>query len=226
MTIIHLDVETIPTDRADVREYIAATVTHPGTMSKPETIAKWEAECRPAAVEEAVSRTGLDGAFGRICVIGVAIDDGPVVTFYNADHERNLLDCFAKYLHDEVPSSEFFTTTVVGHNVASFDLRFLAQRYIVNGIQTPMVLARAAQAKPWEQDKVYDTMVQWNPDRDKRISLDKLCLALSIPSPKGDMDGSQVGKYVAEGRIAEVAEYCKRDVEATRAVYKRMTFAA
>ncbi len=225
MPIIHLDIETVPTDRADVREYIAATVTHPGNISKAETIAKWNEESRPAAIEEAVSRTGLDGAFGRVCVIGVAIDDGEVVTFSDAEYERNLLDGLSHYLNVEIPASEFFTTTVVGFNVSSFDLRFLAQRYIVNGLRMPMVLARAAQAKPWESDKVFDCMVQWA-GVGQRVSLDKLCLALSIPSPKGEMDGSQVGEYVATGRIGEVADYCRRDVEATREVYKRMTFAA
>jgi predicted PolB exonuclease-like 3'-5' exonuclease len=57
-----------------------------------------------------------------------------------------------------------------------------------------------------------------------RISLDKLCLALSIPSPKGDMDGSMVNQAVKDGRLLEVVEYCKRDVIATREVYRRMTF--
>lgn len=40
------------------------------------------------------------------------------------------------------------------------------------------------------------------------------------------MDGSMVGKYVADGRIKEVEAYCKKDVIATREAYKRMTFQA
>ncbi len=113
---------------------------------------------------------------------------------------------------------------MVGHNVASFDLRFLVQRYIINGIRPHPVIARAAQAKPWESDKVFDTMVQWA-GAGNRISLDKLCLGLGIPSPKGDLDGSKVWEWVQAGRIAEVADYCGRDVEAVQAVYQRMTFA-
>ncbi len=98
------------------------------------------------------------------------------------------------------------------------------QRYIINSIRPPLVLKRAAEAKPWETEKVFDTMIQFA-GVGNRISLDKLCLALSIQSPKGDMDGSKVGQYVADGRLEEVSEYCKRDVEATREVFKRMTFA-
>lgn len=221
---LYLDIETIQTDRDDVRQFIAATVTHPGNISKAETIAKWNEESRPAAVDEAVARTGLDGSFGRVCVIGWAINDGGVETLSCADDEASVLSEFARIINQSVPPNERHTTTVIGHNVSGFDLRFLTQRFIVNGIKPPMVIARAAQAKPWESEKVFDTMVQWSGIGGK-ASLDKLCLALSLPSPKGEIDGSMVNQYVKDGRIEEVARYCERDVEAARAVHKRMTFA-
>lgn len=221
---LYLDIETIQTDRDDVREFIAASVTHPGNISKPETIAKWNEEQRPAAVDEAVARTGLDGSFGRVCVIGWAINDAGVETLSCANDEAGILSEFARIISQSIPANERHTTTVIGHNVSGFDLRFLTQRFIVNGIKPPMVIARAAQAKPWESEKVFDTMVQWCGVGSK-ASLDKLCLALSLPSPKGEMDGSMVNDFVKAGRIEEVARYCERDVEAARAVHKRMTFA-
>lgn len=222
---LFIDIETIGTDRADVRDYIAAGVTHPANISKPETIAKWNEESRPQAVADAIAKTALDGAFGRVCVIGYAIEDNEPVTLWHATDEALILREFAVTMDIMLHGSRVVGSTVIGHNIASFDLRFLLQRYIVNGIRPPQIIARAAAAKPWDTDKVFDTMAQWNPERDKRISLDKLCLALGIPSPKGDMDGSMVGQYVADGRIMEVADYCKRDVLAVREVYRRMTFA-
>ena len=220
---IVIDIETIPTERQDVRDYIAATVSPPGNISKAETIAKWNEESRPAAIEEAVNKTGLDGAFGRICVIGWAIDDGPVSTVYSDSDERELIAQFSRHLNEQTRPNELFTTVIVGHNVSAFDLRFLTQRHIINGIKPPPVIARAAQAKPWESDKVFDTMAQWA-GVGNRVSLDKLCLALGIESPKGDIDGSKVWDFVKAGKIAEVAEYCAKDVEATREVWRRMTF--
>jgi hypothetical protein len=174
-------------------------------------------------VDEAVAKTGLDGSFGRICVIGWAVDDEKPQTVYDATNEGAVLEDFAARLW--VPPSDRHTTCIIGHNVSGFDLRFLTQRFIVNGIKPPMVIARAAQAKPWESEKVFDSMVQWA-GVGGRVSLDKLCLALSIPSPKGDLDGSKVAAYVAAGRIEEVAAYCRKDVEAARAIWRRMTFAA
>lgn len=105
--------------------------------------------------------------------------------------------------------------------MCNFDIRFLLQRYIVNQIPVPFIIRYAANAKPWESERVYDTMVQWA-GVGNRISLDKLCLALNIESPKGDLDGSKVYDYYLQDRLEEIAEYCKRDIEATRQVFKRM----
>jgi predicted PolB exonuclease-like 3'-5' exonuclease len=144
-------------------------------------------------------------------------------SIYGLD-EAFLLHGLNKAVAALVEPKDAIFTPVVGHNVSGFDLRFLMQRFIVNGIRPHHFLKRAAEAKPWEYEKVFDTMVQFS-GVGNRISLDKLCLALSIPSPKGDMDGSMVSQAVADGKILEVVEYCKRDVEATKAVYERMTFA-
>lgn len=59
--------------------------------------------------------------------------------------------------------------------------------------------------------------------RDKS-SLEHLAIALDIPTPKDGIDGSEVYDYYKNGKIKEICDYCMRDVEATRLVYKRMTF--
>lgn len=239
---LYLDIETNVANRPEVLAYIASTAADdlatalnelkaPGNYKDEAKIAEYITNKRAELQAEhektiaaKVSKTGLDGAFGRVCVIGWAFNDGKPRTLLNAENEGALLTCFAEEMEDAINHSTEFSTCVIGHNVSSFDLRFLVQRFIVNGIRPPMVIQRAAQAKPWESDKVFDTMVQWS-GVGNRISLDKLCLALGIPSPKGEMDGSMVAEYVAAGRIADVAAYCERDVEAARAVHQRMTFA-
>lgn len=239
---LYLDIETNIANRPEVLAYIAATaaddlatalaeVKAPGNYKDEAKIAEFIVSKRAELQAEhektiaaKVSKTGLDGAFGRVCVIGWAFNDGKPRTLLNAENEAALLTCFAEEISEAINHSAEFSACVIGHNVSSFDLRFLVQRFIVNGIRPPMVVHRAAQAKPWESDRVFDTMVQWA-GVGNRISLDKLCLALGVPSPKGDMDGSMVAEYVAAGRIAEVAAYCERDVEAARAVHQRMTFA-
>jgi len=55
-----------------------------------------------------------------------------------------------------------------------------------------------------------------------RFSLDYWCRRFDIESPKGSIDGSQVGRAYREGRIDEIGEYCLRDVRATAALYQRI----
>lgn len=222
MNHIIIDIETIPAQSQAVREYIAATIKPPKTMSVAATIEKWHKESKQGAIDDAVSMTGLDGAFGQVVCIGYDLhDSGAPEAVYGLD-EADVLTRFNTVL-DAIPRNMHNATTVVGHNVSGFDLRFLWQRYVVNGIRPHAIINVAAQAKSWDA-KIYDTMTQFA-GYGNRISLDKLCLALGVPSPKGDMDGSMVGKAVADGRLLEVVEYCKRDIRATREVYRRMTFA-
>lgn len=235
---LYLDIETIPTQRQDVCDYLEESlrddltaqleaVCAPANYKDAEKIAEYCASKKASLQSEFLSKlrdkiegTGLDGAFGQVFCIGWALDnDGPTVSY--GMNERMVLEQFGKSMR--IAASEQHTTTVIGHNVSSFDLRFLTQRFIVNGIRPPFVIARAAAAKPWEQEKVFDTMVQWA-GVGQRISLDRLCLALSIPSPKGELDGSKVWQWVQDGKHDEVARYCERDVETARLVHRRMTF--
>lgn len=249
MTHLYIDIETVPAQRPDVMNEISAgreaalasaiaSIRPSGNYKKQETIDEWMANEAPKAIEalrsacaaeidDAYRKTSFDGAYGQICVIGFAVDDTPATTLQVADlshaEERSLLEAFSCSLTDLIPSNEVFSTCVIGHNVALFDLRFLAQRHVVYGIRPHLVLARAAQAKPWESDKVFDTMVQWA-GVGNRVKLDKLCKALSVATPKGAIDGSKVWDFVQAGHIQQVADYCAGDVEATRAIYRRMTF--
>jgi len=235
---LYLDIETLPTDWDKAIEYIKAksadelaealeSVKAPANYKDEAKIAEFIfnkqmelKESHQQAIADKIAKTGLDGTFGRVCVIGWAEDQGDVQTISHETNEVALL----KELAARLGGADGFNTTVVGHNVSAFDLRFLVQRFIVNRIRPPMVIARAAQAKPWEIEKVYDTMVQWA-GVGNRISLEKLCVALEIDNPKTDITGATVAAAVAAGRIDEVAAYCSRDVEATRKVHQAMMFA-
>jgi len=221
MNELYLDIETRPATSETIRAYIASTIKPPATFKKAESIAEWHKEQAPAAIDEAVSKTGLDGAFGHVCVIGYQFEDGLPQVVYGLD-EAEVLTRFNTMLDNDIPRAMHSAVRVVGHNVLSFDLRFLVQRHMVNGIPPHPIINAAANSKAWD-NKAYDTMTQFA-GYGNRISLDKLCMALGVESPKGDIDGSMVGQYVADGRIVDVAAYCLKDVAATKACYQRMTF--
>ncbi|MFT5689305.1 MAG: putative PolB exonuclease-like 3'-5' exonuclease, partial [Planctomycetota bacterium] len=56
----------------------------------------------------------------------------------------------------------------------------------------------------------------------ERYSLDYWCHRFGVESPKGGIDGSQVGRAYDEGRIDEIGEYCLRDVRATGELFKHL----
>lgn len=214
--ILSVDIETVPVDDALVRAEIAAGITPPGNMTKPETIAIWEETRKPALVEDAFARGGLSAVTGRIVCIG-AVHKGGEQTWCGED-EAELLHLFFEYV-----SALGEPVTFVGHAISGFDLPFLRQRAIVHRRKAPLSLRKAWSAKPWDVEHVGDTMTAWSPDRDKRISLDRLCRLLGIPSPKADgMDGSQVYGLWQQGRLQEISNYCLADCRAALACYERI----
>lgn len=218
-TELFFDIETIPSQLPGIREEIAAGVTAPGQYSKPESIAKWLEENREAAAEAEWLKTSFDGGLGQVCVIGWAIgDDAPKslqVADLGQEAERELLAEFFGVVQRAGSGLRF-----VGHNAIGFDLKFMWKRAMVLGIKPPWTFPRAP--KPWAEN-VADTMLMWDGDQRAGGSMDRLCKLLGIPG-KGDMDGSKVWPMVRDGRIEEVAAYCRGDVARTRAMYRRMTF--
>ncbi|MFA5927357.1 MAG: ribonuclease H-like domain-containing protein [Patescibacteria group bacterium] len=157
--------------------------------------------------------TSLDGSFGQILCIAYAIDDDEVRVICHPDDEKKTLQEFwgiAKSAH-----------LFIGHNVMDFDLRFIYQRSIVLGVRPSRELSFAR----YRSEPIYDTMKEWAKWSNNNISLENLAIALDIDSPKDGIDGSQVYDFYKEGKVKEICDYCKRDVAATRAVYKRMIFA-
>ena len=223
-TILYLDIETIPAQRQDVRDYVAAKVEHPGNISKAETIAAWHVEKKPALVEEAYLKTSFDGGLGQICVIGWAIDDGPARTYHvydlSREQEAKLLEDWFCMIYDAYRPTNM--PRFIGHNVIGFDLPFLWKRAMVLGVKPPSMVPR--NPKPWS-DSVADTMLMWDGQQRAGGSMDRICRLMGIAG-KGDIDGSKVWPMVQAGNIGAVADYCAGDVERTRAMFKRMTFAA
>jgi predicted PolB exonuclease-like 3'-5' exonuclease len=77
--------------------------------------------------------------------------------------------------------------------------------------------------KPWEISFI-DTLELWKfGDYKNYTSLKLLTAIFGIPTPKDDIDGSQVAEvYYKEKNIERIALYCQKDVVATAQVFLRM----
>ena len=57
----------------------------------------------------------------------------------------------------------------------------------------------------------------------RKWNLDFACKAFGVASPKEQgMDGFSVGPFYRAGRLREIANYCRRDVEATAGLYRKL----
>ena len=218
--LIFLDIETLPSADPAVRDLLSARIKPPAAMKKADTIAAWEANDKPALIDEAVSKTSFDGTYGSVCVIGLAFDgQAPMALMGDGRSERDMLLQLMHTIDERCTSTS--RPVFVGHNIHGFDLPFLWKRCAINRVKPSPWIPFGV--KPWSE-RLSDTMLMWDDRRDKSISLDALCRVLGVDTPKGDMDGSKVAQAWAEGRYADVAAYCMADVAATRECYKRMRF--
>ena len=250
MTSIVLDIETLPDMRPGARESfvdaVRADFKAPSTLTKekaaldlgmddPEKIkftskdsmlAKWVERFRDEKADEVADaewrKTSFDAAKGQICCIGWAVDDDEPESDHVIAHssdERDVMRFFFSELRKAHSADPHRRPLFIGHNHVAFDLPFIFRRAVILGIEPPKFLP--AIPRPWDES-VFDTMYQWA-GHGNRISMDALCEALGIPGKDG-MDGSMVCDAYLDGRIADIAEYCRGDVWRTRQIYRLMTF--
>jgi len=230
MPRIYFDIETLPGQQPGAREQARANLKPPGNMKKPDTIAAWWETEGESAAEESYRRQALDGAEGEICSIAWAMDNEPPAVHVRQreqdeasylrevfDKMRTAFDIFERInSRPEFPEPSY----CIGHNV-DFDLGFIRRRAWVHNILLPGFFPRPTERLGRDYG---DTMTMWA-GYGQRISLDRLCKALGIPSPKAEgVDGSQVFDLWQAGEYARIAEYNMRDVVATRACWLRMAY--
>jgi predicted PolB exonuclease-like 3'-5' exonuclease len=107
---------------------------------------------------------------------------------------------------------------LVTYNGNAFDLPVLRYRAMVNRVSAPGLSARDY-FRRYTEDALDLCDVLSSFDARSKVSLNDLCRILSLPGKPEGMDGSQVERYVNEGRIAEVAAYCESDVVNTYRVF-------
>jgi 3'-5' exonuclease len=174
--------------------------------------------------EDVYERAGIYSEFGKIiCIsVGVIREKNPyhfrLKSFFGTD-EKTLLSDFAAMLSKFSRGKK--DAVLCAHNGKEFDFPYIARRMIINRVPLPEMLNNAGK-KPWEV-KLLDTMDLWKfGDYKNYTSLDLLTSILGIPTPKDDIDGSQVaGIYYIEGDIESIVRYCEKDVLAIARVMLR-----
>ncbi|RKF05161.1 hypothetical protein C8N26_0562 [Tenacibaculum lutimaris] len=207
--ILFLDIETVP----EV-ELFADLSPEMQELYALKTLYQRKDEFTP---EEFYHRAGIWAEFGKIICISVGyfverkgVSQLRVTSFYG-DNEHKLLVDFKNLLdtHFNHPNH-----LLCAHNGKEFDFPYIARRMIINQIELPNKLNLFGK-KPWEVPHI-DTMDLWKfGDYKHYTSLKLLTAILGIPSPKQDIDGSEVANvYYQEKNLSRIVEYCERDTVA------------
>ncbi|NPA36992.1 MAG: 3'-5' exonuclease [Chlorobi bacterium] len=211
--ILFLDIETVPQER--------------NFDNVPETLQElWDKKSKYFRKEDespadVYQRAGIYAEFGKIVCISVGfirINEGQKsfrVKSYAGDDEKKILTDFADLINKNR------NKYLCGHNIKEFDVPFIARRMLINGIKLPDMLNIAGK-KPWEVNFI-DTLDLWKfGDFKHYTSLNLLTNIFGIPSPKDDIDGSEVARvFYEENDIERIAIYCEKDVLATAQLFLR-----
>ena len=223
--IMFLDIETVPAkaDFSKLSVELAHLWEEKYNLIQKRMPEKYSEET--SAAQAFAQSAGIYSEFGKIVCISVGFIHykGPEMFFrtksFAGDDEAQLLSDFASLLARFCSSREH---TLCGHNIKEFDVPYICRRMLINGIALPSVLNISGK-KPWEIQFI-DTLELWKfGDYKNYTSLKLLTAVFGIPTPKDDIDGSQVASvYYSENDIQRIALYCQKDVVATARVFLRM----
>lgn len=157
--------------------------------------------------------------FGRIVCI----------SYGGYDEEWNLITKSFAWKNEKQLLSDFYDVLrqfphylLCGHNIKWFDLPYICKRGVIHWLQIPSSI-QVAGKKPREILHI-DTLELWKFGHYKGWApLGLLCELFDIPTPKDDIDGSEVSRVFREDwDIDRIAKYCEKDVVATAQVYERL----
>lgn len=214
--ILFLDIETVPETES---------------FSDLDTIKQelWDAKSRyqrkeEFSADEFYDRAGIWAEFGKIICISVGyfkmqgdIRTFRVTSFYG--DEIKILKDFKNLLISHFSGNKHL---LCAHNGKEFDFPYIARRMIIHNIELPYKLNLFGK-KPWEVPHL-DTLELWKfGDYKTYTSLKLLTNVLGIPSPKDDIDGSEVYRvYYEDKDIDRIITYCEKDTIAVAQIFLRL----
>jgi 3'-5' exonuclease len=215
--ILFLDIETVP--QFPTFDLLDEETKHLWTEKS-----KYLREKNNLTLPESYESAGIYAEFGKVICISVGFftkqNSKQVfrVTSFYGDDEKQVLQDFAALLNDK---KTYRFNLLCAHNGKEFDFPYMCRRMLVNAVSLPGMLDMAGK-KPWEIAHL-DTMELWKfGDFKHYTSLKLLAHIMGIPTPKDDIDGSQVKRvYYQENDLSRIERYCKKDVITVAQIFLR-----
>lgn len=214
--VLFLDIETVPQypDYNDLDETAKQLYEQKTRYQRKEDFTP----------EEFYDRAGIWAEFGKIVCISVGyfkmkgdIRNFRVTSFHG--EETTLLKEFKTLLQTHFNKPQHL---LCAHNGKEFDFPYIARRMIIHGISLPFKLDLFGK-KPWQVPHL-DTLELWKfGDYKTFTSLKLMAHVLGIPSPKDDINGSDVRDvYYEENDIDRIIIYCEKDTITVAQIFLKL----
>jgi len=208
--ILFLDIETVP----QVREYeLLSEPMKKLWKKKAEQLSRFDKFTEEEQKSPALlfKRAGIYAEFGKIICISTGIwrNHSLWIKSFFEEEEKDLLIGFTEMLEKAKEKRFVF---LCAHNGKEFDYPYIIRRLLISGLKVPAILDLSGK-KPWEVNHL-DTMELWKfGDYKNYTSLEMLATVFGIPTPKDDIDGSDVARvYWIEKDLPRIVSYCQKDV--------------
>ncbi|MFL5753637.1 MAG: 3'-5' exonuclease [Bacteroidia bacterium] len=199
--ILFLDIETAPL----VYNYNELAPEMKALWNK-----KWQFN-KEITPEQQYAKAGIYAEFAKVICISTGMFNGGKfeVSSFCGDDEKLLLAQFSESLSKSLNKKQ---QILCAHNGKEFDFPFICRRLLINGLPLPNALNIAGK-KPWDIQHL-DTMELWKfGDYKNYTSLNLLAAIFNIPTPKDEIEGSDVARvYYEEKNLEKIKRYCCKDV--------------
>ncbi len=215
--ILFLDIETVP-----ISYEFGALEEKTKQLWDKKT--KYLQERDRLTAEEIYEKAGIYAEFGKIICISVGFlvqvkGDAQIrLKSFANKNEKFLLQEFIDLLNSYYNHESYI---LCAHNGKEFDYPYISRRLLINELKLPKLLNNAGK-KPWEINNI-DTLELWKfGDYKHYTSLELLTHIFNIPTPKDDIDGSQVAKiFYEEDDLDRIINYCEKDVVAMMQLFRK-----
>jgi predicted PolB exonuclease-like 3'-5' exonuclease len=155
------------------------------------------------------TQVALFPEFGRIVCLSYGIwKNGEMnVKTISDDNEETMMKLIAG-LFQKAASNGLSPT---GWNIKNFDIPWVVRKIMNAGIPVPSSIS-TYDKKPWETS-IIDLKEFWKSFSSLDVTFEEALYSMGIPTPKDDIDGSQVHENYHLGNIDRIVTYCEKDVK-------------
>lgn len=180
--------------------------------------AAWEDMCKRSenGFDMDYKKAGIIPEFGKIACLSYSIYEyNDEIKSYYFNHEADILYSFSDVL------SNLKNVVFVGHNIRSFDIPFIAKRYVINSMVIPQQLAIACDYR--RGGYVIDVSDVWKFGGRTYVPLENIASALDVQGHKYDMNGSMIyDVYYNDRDIERIVKYSEDKLLSAMLVFYRI----